>query len=247
MKRDDQAQANGERQTPEAFWNGILNDGRYKSITQKMILEEDTAQADRDAPRDIQEVLALLPPLPCNARILELGAGAGRFTRHLAHRAGYVMACDFVAAFCDENRASCQSLGLHHVDVVCADATVLEPPPEFDLVFVNWLLMYLSDDAVRRVLRRMTEALAPGGWLLFRESCDRTDEGRDHVWLPQQPEYPAVYRSLRWYTETLGDLVVPGLLVRPAEVLPLWSMSQEDTVQAVWLWQREQLPSAKSA
>ena len=40
-----------------------------------------------------------------------------------------------------------------------------------DLVFSNWLFMYLTDKQVLTMLQRILGWLKPGGHLFFRESC----------------------------------------------------------------------------
>jgi len=42
----------------------------------------------------------------------------------------------------------------------------------FDVIFSNWLLMYLSDQELSRLVEKMLGWLAPGGFLFFRESCN---------------------------------------------------------------------------
>ena len=45
---------------------------------------------------------------------------------------------------------------------------LLEPPPgQFDLIFCRNVLVYFSPDAVRTAVRHLSQALAPGGALLF--------------------------------------------------------------------------------
>jgi hypothetical protein len=41
----------------------------------------------------------------------------------------------------------------------------------FDIVFSNWLFMYLSDEETEQLLQNSLSWLAPGGTLFFRESC----------------------------------------------------------------------------
>lgn len=227
-----------ERKALNTFWNELAEDDNYASPAQKMLLMDDPEQAALDDKEDLRELLALVPQLPENARILELAAGNGRVTEHLAPLGRFVMACDFVESFCEQNRQRCLNLGLKNVEVVWADAAHFTPPKNLDLVLANWLFMYLSDEETRSVFAHMAAALKPGGFLLFRESCDTTDEGLEHTWQAYDAENPARYRSLRWYTEALAALPVAGKLVRPVDILPLWSPPEWSTLQAAWLWQR---------
>jgi len=43
----------------------------------------------------------------------------------------------------------------------------------YDVVFSNWLLMYLSDEELKKLVVKMLSWLAPGGYLFVRESCYR--------------------------------------------------------------------------
>jgi SAM-dependent methyltransferase len=60
------------------------------------------------------------------------------------------------------------------VDFLVADVVLMDcPPSSYDVVFSNWLLMYLSDAEVEAFARKALRWLAPGGVLFFRESCFR--------------------------------------------------------------------------
>ncbi|XP_065185080.1 uncharacterized protein LOC135815684 isoform X2 [Sycon ciliatum] len=90
------------------------------------------------------EILAMLPALK-EMRVLELGAGIGRCTGYLAERAQHVTSVDFVEQFVEKNR---QINGVQHPNItfVCSDAMKLDyEENSFDIVFSNWLLMYISD------------------------------------------------------------------------------------------------------
>lgn len=120
---------------------------------------------------DRREVFAILPDFRGRS-VLELGAGIGRFTQHFVGLASRVVAVDPVAAFVEENRRNCG--GDDNAEFLCADFTELQlPPSSFDLIFTNWLLMYLDDAALPSVLDRICGWLRPGGHLFVRESCHR--------------------------------------------------------------------------
>ena len=56
-------------------------------------------------------------------------------------------AVEFIQAFSDQNESSHRHLG--NTSFVCADVTKLEQPEgSVDVIFINWLLMYLGDDEV---------------------------------------------------------------------------------------------------
>ncbi|XP_041038019.1 phosphoethanolamine methyltransferase, partial [Carcharodon carcharias] len=93
-----------------------------------------------------------------------------RFTGHLARMADHVTAVDFMEKFVAKNR----ELNSEHrnISFLQADITLLElPGNSFDLIFSNWLLMYLTDEELMHVTQRLLSWLRPGGYLFFRESC----------------------------------------------------------------------------
>ena len=48
---------------------------------------------------------------------------------------------------------------------------------QFAIVWVQWVLIYLTDDDLTAFLRRCADALAPGGWLVIKESVSRESNG----------------------------------------------------------------------
>lgn len=84
--------------------------------------------------------------------MVELGAGIGRFTAELAKEAKKVTAFDFMENLTQENKARNGHLG--NVEIVCQDITKAElKPNSCDVVFSNWLLMYLSDGEVTALMK----------------------------------------------------------------------------------------------
>jgi SAM-dependent methyltransferase len=97
-------------------------------------------------------------------RCLEVGAGAGSVVRWLSERVGpqgRVVAADLDLRFLGDLREP-------NVEVRRCDITRDELDLGFyDLVHCRFLLMHLQDPA--GVLRRMTAALRPGGWLVAED------------------------------------------------------------------------------
>lgn len=133
-----------------------------------MLANQATDAAEIEAV-DRREVFAILPDFRA-CSVLELGAGIGRFTQHFVGLAGRVLAVDPVAAFIEENR---RTNGVdNRAEFLCANVSELRlPPSSFDLIFTNWLLMYLEDAAIPPLLDRIRGWLRPGGHLFVRESC----------------------------------------------------------------------------
>ncbi|KAM4621185.1 phosphoethanolamine methyltransferase isoform 2-T3 [Polymixia lowei] len=120
--------------------------------------------------QELPEILSLLPSLS-GQRVLELGAGIGRYTSHLLTKAEHVTAVDFMKSFVEKNRR--ENGHLSNATFIQADVTKLDfPQKSFDMIFSNWLLMYLSDEELKSLTEKMLSWLTPGGILFFRESCN---------------------------------------------------------------------------
>ena len=77
---------------------------------------------------------------------------------------------DFMHHYVDRNRE--RNGHYAHVEFLQADVTELELPGcQYDVIFSNWLLMYLSDDEVATLTRKMLGWLKDDGYLFVRESC----------------------------------------------------------------------------
>lgn len=102
-------------------------------------------------------------------RCLEVGAGGGSVVRHLSERvgpSGRVLATDIEPRFLED------LADLGNVDVARHDVAV-DPLPEaeFDLIHARLVLVHVPERLV--AIRRLVQALRPGGWLLI-EDADAT-------------------------------------------------------------------------
>uniref|UniRef100_A0A8C4EW58 phosphoethanolamine N-methyltransferase n=1 Tax=Dicentrarchus labrax TaxID=13489 RepID=A0A8C4EW58_DICLA len=162
----------------------MMLDSRAKELTQQ----------------ELPEILSMLPSLK-GCRVLELGAGIGRFTSHLLTMAGHVTAVDFMESFVEKNR---QDNGHHsNATFIQADVTKLDlPQNSTDFIFSNWLMMYLSNEELNTFIEKMLGWLRPGGFLFFRESCNHRsgDSKRDFN--------PTCYRTDAQYSHLVSSVQV---------------------------------------
>jgi len=166
---------------------------------ENMMLDSDAGDMDI---LERPEILSALPSLK-GKRVLELGAGIGRFSGALAKKAGQVVAVDFVEGSCIENRKA--NTDKTNLQVLHADATMLElEPNSFDLVFSNWLLMYLTDEEVRNFAENTLRWLKPGGHLFFRESCFHASGNTPRRFNPTR------YRDPETYSQIFSDAKLKG-------------------------------------
>ncbi|GJM93469.1 hypothetical protein PR202_ga10027 [Eleusine coracana subsp. coracana] len=194
-----------ERKAQKSYW-----EEHSRNLTvEAMMLDSRAADLDKE---ERPEVLSLLPSFEGKS-VLELGAGIGRFTGELAKTAGHVLALDFIESAIKKN----ESINGHYKNAsfMCADVTSPDlsiQPNSLDLIFSNWLLMYLSDEEVEQLVERMVKWLKVGGHIFFRESCfHQSGDSKRKV-------NPTHYREPRFYTKVrkencfilchLSDLIV---------------------------------------
>ncbi|GAB4815755.1 hypothetical protein N2152v2_002801, partial [Parachlorella kessleri] len=146
------------------------------------------------------EVLQLLGDVE-GLRIVELGAGIGRFTGELARTADSVLAIDFMENLIEQNKAN--NGDRENVQFRVADVTELElQAGAYDLVFSNWLLMYLSDDEVAKLAANLLSWVCEGGHIFFRESCFRQSGDK------KRANNPTHYRNPREYFRIFDDVEI---------------------------------------
>ncbi|KAK9963740.1 hypothetical protein ABG768_006906 [Culter alburnus] len=161
------------------------------ATVEEMMLDSNAQELTQ---HELPEILSLLPCL-AGSDVLELGAGIGRYTRHLIGKAHHVTAVDFMEKFVEKNREENSHLG--NAEFIQADVTKLDfPKHSFDLVFSNWLLMYLSDQELKLLAEKFLMWLRPGGYLFFRESCFHQSGDSKRDFNPTHYRSPAHYNHL---------------------------------------------------
>ncbi|XP_074290008.1 phosphoethanolamine N-methyltransferase [Silene latifolia] len=221
-----------EREVMKKYWV----EHSTELTVESMMLDSQAADLDKE---ERPEVLSLLPPYEGKS-VLELGAGIGRFTGELAKKAGQVVALDFIESVIKQN----ERINGHYKNVkfMCADVTSPSlniSPNSVDIIFSNWLLMYLSDQEVENLVERMLSWLKPGGFIFFRESCFH--QSGDH----KRKNNPTHYREPRFYTkvfkeshskddsENMYELSLIG-----CKCIGAYVRSKKNQNQICWLWQK---------
>jgi 2-polyprenyl-3-methyl-5-hydroxy-6-metoxy-1,4-benzoquinol methylase len=110
--------------------------------------------------------------LAAGARCLDAGCGPGETMRLMALRAGpaaQITGIDVDAALGEQTQAFLHEAGHRQCRVLAHDLTSYEPVPggPYDLVFARLLLFHLPERVA--VLRRLWNAVAPGGHLLVQD------------------------------------------------------------------------------
>lgn len=154
--------------------------------------------------------------VPPGGRCLVVAAGSGSIAKWLAEQvgiAGKVVATELDTRFLLE-------MGMPEIEVRRHDVSQESfEPGSYDLVHCRALLMHLPDPA--SALRRMVEALKPGGWLLVEEAdfssvaavdpghrdaerFDRLSRALAEIWRKARVMDPRFGRRVRGLVEALG-------------------------------------------
>ncbi|MBS3904883.1 MAG: methyltransferase domain-containing protein [Simkania sp.] len=148
---------------------------------------------------DRLEMLSLLPQW-CGKRVLELGAGIGRFTGALAKEASHLTTVEWIPQFVSENKR--RHSDDKNITYICGDAMQTEfSEGSFDLIFISWLFLYLEDNEVEELLRKIERWLEPGGVFFVRETCalKRVNPSEKN---------PTYYRTIKEYDKLLSSFVL---------------------------------------
>ncbi|KAI3910403.1 hypothetical protein MKX01_034797 [Papaver californicum] len=221
-----------EREIQKSYWIEHSVD----LTVEAMMLDSKASDLDKE---ERPEVLSLLPDFKGKS-VLELGAGIGRFTGELAKEAGQVIALDFIDNVIKKNEAI--NGHFKNVKFMCADVTSPElqiSPGSVDLIFSNWLLMYLSDNEVEKLVERMVKWLKVGGHIFFRESCFHQSGDC------KRRNNPTHYREPRFYTKIFKDCqMLEGsgdsfeLSLLSCKCIGAYVRSKKNQNQICWLFQK---------
>lgn len=199
------------------FWN------RLDPKLEYMLLYYDAEMLDR---QERPEILSYLPPLE-GMDTLDLGAGIGRFTGEFAKKCRSVEALDFAPLLLKENEK--KNRRFTNIRYQCKDALDADfEPASFDLVFISWLFMYLTDAETETLAMNILRWLKPGGYLFFRESC----APKTFFW--NKDGYLARYRSFLDYSQLFQNRLT---LIREGNILA-YEQHKSDCFKGFWLYQK---------
>lgn len=154
---------------------------------------------------EISTVADWLDAAPQTSRVLDLGCGAGSWTKIFASRydrvVGFEQSTSMVAA------ARTLLAPFPGAEIVEGDVRVDIPEGPFDLIFLGGLCMYLDDGDAVDMLRSLKGRLAPGASIILRETT--VPQGT----LSPEGEYQALYRNVNLYQELFREAGFP-----PAEL-----------------------------
>jgi len=186
---------------------------------------------------DTKEVIEFIPEFE-DKNVVELAAGIGRFTALLAKKANQLTVVEFMDSFLEKNKI--ENGHFTNIDFICSDVCNFDmPSSSVDIVFSNWLLMYLSDEEIQVFSQKVLKWLNPGGYLIFRESCfGRGGEDREGP-------NPTFYRTSEQYMRLFNIAISydDGNNLSKYELIKCKNMETYVRVkgnkgQIAWVWQK---------
>jgi SAM-dependent methyltransferase len=189
-----------QRNTYKMFWD------RYSDMpgNEAMLLNKN---ADELEEYDRKDILVSLPDFT-DKDVVDIGAGIGRFTTIFSQTARHVTSTDFIDSFIQKNKE--RNAAAKNIKYVVSDAAHLNlPASSVDLVFTNWLMMYMSDSEVVEFVTGALKWLRPDGYLKLRESCSEPSTGRKKAaTLHTSESNPTHYRFSSLYIQLLRNVKI---------------------------------------
>ncbi|KAL8616396.1 hypothetical protein ACOMHN_032250 [Nucella lapillus] len=213
------------------FWKQFTG----QTTVHEMMLDTKADILDKE---ERPEILSYLPDYT-GSRIIELAAGIGRFTGELASKAKSVVAVDFMPEFLNLNEQT--NKHLDNIEFICADVMhFTRQKNSADLVFINWLLMYLSDSEVRQLLTNVLTWLTPGGHFFLRESVvhkvgDMEIKGANPTVYRERCDYEVLLTAA---TVTGDGGEVYGFDMVMSKSVDTYIKKKNASCQVVWLLQK---------
>jgi 2-polyprenyl-3-methyl-5-hydroxy-6-metoxy-1,4-benzoquinol methylase len=124
----------------------------------------------------------LLPHLPRDASLLDIGAGPGTITVDLATKVAHVTATEIGESELDLSRTLAARLGITNIEFSVEDVHSLTfADASFDVVHAHQVLQHVADPVA--ALREMARVTRPGGLIAVRDA-----DYAGFIWWPLIPE-----------------------------------------------------------
>jgi 16S rRNA A1518/A1519 N6-dimethyltransferase RsmA/KsgA/DIM1 with predicted DNA glycosylase/AP lyase activity len=138
--------------------------------------------------------------------VLDLGSGIGCWTEYFAPRFARVVAVEASRPLFDAMQERCGPYP--NVTMIHGDVMLFHPEDHYEVVFLGGMLMYLNEDDVISLLKKLTPFLQPEGIILCRETTVRKAD------ITRSGDYQAVYRSLENYGRIFSECGLSAMKVQ---------------------------------
>jgi len=167
--------------------------------------------------------------------VLDLGSGVGYWAEFFALTFKKVIAVEASTRLYETMVQRCSSYD--NITPIHDDVLSFKPEGRFSLIFLGGLLMYLKENDVIALLRKLKSFLNPEGIILCRETTVRNGT------VTRDGDYQAVYRSVQTYLSLFNrcDLTVaqtclnvPYILMQMGcELIKKWTANMPRNLQIV--------------
>jgi len=140
---------------------------------------------------EVRIVRRLLSSVEHDGTVLDLGSGVGYWAEEFTRSFTRVVAVEGSNALYKVLEVRCAPFS--NIRTIHGNVLSFEPDGKYSLVFLGGLLMYLDENDVITLLRKLTSFLGPDGIILCRESTVRGET------VTRTGDYPVVYRSISDY------------------------------------------------
>ena len=156
--------------------------------------------------KEIETIADWLEVVPRAGRVLDVGCGAGTWTKIFADRYDSVVGIEQSPSMV----VAAQTLLAPCPSAKIVEGDIREDLPEgpFDLIFLGGLCMYLNDLDVVAILRSLKDRLASGASIVLREST--VPQGK----VTARGDYQAVYRNVGLYQDLFREAGFPTSDIR---------------------------------
>lgn len=106
----------------------------------------------------------------------DVGAGIGRIAKDLlANLFNHVDLVEQNSKFIDQAKENMKSIE-NVKGFYCSSLQDFEfPGKPYDVIWIQWVIIYLTDKDMISFLKRAKEALSPGGLIIIKENCNKKD------------------------------------------------------------------------
>ena len=153
--------------------------------------------------RIVNRLIHEVNPSSC---VLDLGSGIGFWTEYFAQRFSRVIAVEASRQLYAALEQRCAPY--LNAETIHGDVMTFRPEDQYDVVFLGGMLMYLNEEDVISLLRKLIPFLQPGGVILCRETTVRQGT------TIRQGDYQAVYRSVADYERIFAECELSVLNVK---------------------------------
>lgn len=177
------------REETVRFWDkvALLAKDRNKAFA-GMLMEGREFQA-RDRSKAEQEHFLKIVQLSDSSRVLEVGAGGGRWGFFLANKIASYIGLDISEQMVCIANEEVENLNLSNLQFQCKSILDFEPNTKFDLVYFSGVLMYMDDSEALLSIIKASSLLARGGLIISRDSIQKNYR------IEKTGNYPVIYRT----------------------------------------------------